>query len=293
MSEKIKMEDGRLVVPDNPIVPYIEGDGTGPDITSAAMVVWNAAVDKAYGGRRSIEWKEVLAGEKAHRLTGEWLPAATLDACRDCLVSIKGPLTTPVGGGIRSMETIETYLNAGVDRVILGTAAVTDPDFLEQAVAKLRGEEHIEKPNASIDIKVSAFIPEKSVPDEKQRVEMYRKIATISSTEDVGEVEEEYIDRYGDIPESVDNLMQIALIKSYAQELYISNIAYRDDMIVFTIDKVMSTKAIVEVINNFKGKMMFSSGETSYLSYKCTDDIIKNIKIILQMLKKTVHEGDK
>lgn len=165
--------------------------------------------------------------------------------------------------------------------------------LLEQAVAKLRGEEHIEKPNASIDIKVSAFIPEKSVPDEKQRVEMYRKIATISSTEDVGEVEEEYIDRYGDIPESVDNLMQIALIKSYAQELYISNIAYRDDMIVFTIDKVMSTKAIVEVINNFKGKMMFSSGETSYLSYKCTDNIIKNIKIILQMLKKTVHEGDK
>jgi len=104
MSEKIKMEDGRLVVPDNPIVPYIEGDGTGPDITSAAMVVWNAAVDKAYGGRRSIEWKEVLAGEKAHRLTGEWLPAATLDACRDCLVSIKGPLTTPVGGGIRSIN---------------------------------------------------------------------------------------------------------------------------------------------------------------------------------------------
>ena len=104
MSEKIKMEDGRLVVPDNPVVPYIEGDGTGPDITSAAMVVWNAAVDKAYGGRRSIEWKEVLAGEKAHRLTGEWLPAATLDACRDCLVSIKGPLTTPVGGGIRSIN---------------------------------------------------------------------------------------------------------------------------------------------------------------------------------------------
>ena len=104
MSEKIKMEDGRLVVPDNPVVPYIEGDGTGPDITNAAMVVWNAAVNKAYGGRRSIEWKEVLAGEKAHRLTGEWLPAATLDACRDCLVSIKGPLTTPVGGGIRSIN---------------------------------------------------------------------------------------------------------------------------------------------------------------------------------------------
>lgn len=104
MSEKIKMADGKLVVPENPVIPYIEGDGTGPDITRAAMVVWNAAVEKAYGGKRHIEWREVLAGEKAHRLTGEWLPAATLDACRDCLVSIKGPLTTPVGGGIRSIN---------------------------------------------------------------------------------------------------------------------------------------------------------------------------------------------
>lgn len=104
MSEKMKMADGKLVVPENPVIPYIEGDGTGPDITRAAMVVWNAAVEKAYGGKRRIEWREVLAGEKAHRLTGEWLPAATLDACRDCLVSIKGPLTTPVGGGIRSIN---------------------------------------------------------------------------------------------------------------------------------------------------------------------------------------------
>ena len=102
--EKISMQDGRLCVPDHPIIPFIEGDGTGPDITRAAMVVWNAAVEKAYGGKRRIEWREVLAGEKAHRLTGEWLPAATLDACRDCLVSIKGPLTTPVGGGIRSIN---------------------------------------------------------------------------------------------------------------------------------------------------------------------------------------------
>ena len=100
----MKMADGKLVVPENPVIPYIEGDGTGPDITRAAMVVWNAAVEKAYGGKRRIEWREVLAGEKAHRLTGEWLPAATLDACRDCLVSIKGPLTTPVGGGIRSIN---------------------------------------------------------------------------------------------------------------------------------------------------------------------------------------------
>ena len=104
MGEKITIENGKLNVPANPIIPFIEGDGTGPDITRAAMTVWNAAVEKAYNGERKIEWKEVLAGEKAFKTTGEWLPKATLDACRDCLVSIKGPLTTPVGGGIRSIN---------------------------------------------------------------------------------------------------------------------------------------------------------------------------------------------
>ena len=113
--EKIKMENGALKVPANPIIPYIEGDGTGPDITRAAMTVWNAAVEKAYGGARRIEWKEVLAGEKAFKATGEWLPAATLEACRNNLVSIKGPLTTPVGGGIRSInvamrQTLDLYV---------------------------------------------------------------------------------------------------------------------------------------------------------------------------------------
>ena len=79
-AEKIRMEDGVLKVPENPVIPYIEGDGIGPDITRAAMVVWNAAVGKAYGGSRKIEWKEVLAGEKAFKATGEWLPQATVDA---------------------------------------------------------------------------------------------------------------------------------------------------------------------------------------------------------------------
>ena len=102
--EKITMENGSLKVPDTPIIPFVEGDGIGPDITRAAMTVWNAAVEKAYGGARKIEWKEVLAGEKAFNATGEWLPQATLDACRENLVSIKGPLTTPVGGGIRSIN---------------------------------------------------------------------------------------------------------------------------------------------------------------------------------------------
>ena len=104
MAEKIKMVDGKLCVPKNPIIPFVEGDGTGPDITKAARIVWNAAVEKAYGGQRKIEWLEVLAGEKAFNQTGEWLPKATLDACRENLVSIKGPLTTPVGGGIRSIN---------------------------------------------------------------------------------------------------------------------------------------------------------------------------------------------
>ena len=98
--------DGRLVVPDCPIIPFIEGDGTGPDITRAAMTAWNAAVEKAYGGKRRVAWMEIYAGEKANAVygPGTWLPAETLAACKDCLVSIKGPLTTPVGGGIRSLN---------------------------------------------------------------------------------------------------------------------------------------------------------------------------------------------
>jgi len=93
-----------LVVPDRPIVPFIEGDGTGPDIWAASVRVFDAAVAKAYGGRRQIAWMEVLAGQKAFDATGEWLPEATLDAFRQYLVGIKGPLTTPVGGGIRSLN---------------------------------------------------------------------------------------------------------------------------------------------------------------------------------------------
>ncbi len=99
-------DGGKLCVPDHPIIPYIEGDGTGPDITRAAMIVWNAAVEKAYGGRRKVEWMEIYAGEKANAVYGKpvWLPPETLEACRQFLVSIKGPLTTPVGGGVRSLN---------------------------------------------------------------------------------------------------------------------------------------------------------------------------------------------
>jgi isocitrate dehydrogenase len=102
--EKIKIEGGKLLVPDHPIIPYIEGDGTGPDIWRAAVRVFDASVEKVYGDARRIEWMEIYAGEKAFDLTGEWLPEETIEAFREFLVGIKGPLTTPVGGGFRSLN---------------------------------------------------------------------------------------------------------------------------------------------------------------------------------------------
>jgi isocitrate dehydrogenase len=102
--DKITIRDGQLVVPDAPILPFIEGDGTGPDIWRASVRVFEAAVAKAYGGKRRIVWREVLAGQKAFERTGSWLPDETLDQFRTYLVGIKGPLTTPVGGGIRSLN---------------------------------------------------------------------------------------------------------------------------------------------------------------------------------------------
>jgi isocitrate dehydrogenase len=104
MAEKIKIENGKLTVPDVPVIPFIEGDGTGRDIWRASVRIFDAAVEKAYKGKRKVAWKEVLAGEKAFRETGNWLPDETLAAFRDYLVGIKGPLTTPVGGGMRSIN---------------------------------------------------------------------------------------------------------------------------------------------------------------------------------------------
>ncbi|TSB48034.1 NADP-dependent isocitrate dehydrogenase [Alkalicoccobacillus porphyridii] len=102
--EIIKVNNGVLDVPNEPIIPYIEGDGIGPDIWAAASRVLDAAVEKAYNGEKKIVWKEILAGEKAYNETGSWLPEETLDAVREYLIAIKGPLTTPVGGGIRSLN---------------------------------------------------------------------------------------------------------------------------------------------------------------------------------------------
>src|SRR5271167_2652292 len=102
--QPIEYSDGKYKVPDHPIIPFIEGDGTGRDIWRASQRVFDAAVEKAYGGRRSVKWFEILAGEKAYRQTQNWLPDDTVKATVDFRVSIKGPLTTPVGGGIRSLN---------------------------------------------------------------------------------------------------------------------------------------------------------------------------------------------
>lgn len=102
--EKISVANGVLNVPDHPIIPFIIGDGIGPDIWAAASRVMDAAVNKAYGGKKAIVWKEVLAGEKAYDITGEWLPQETLDVINEYFIAIKGPLTTPIGGGIRSLN---------------------------------------------------------------------------------------------------------------------------------------------------------------------------------------------
>ncbi|CAG1771477.1 partial isocitrate dehydrogenase, partial [uncultured bacterium] len=103
--QKITIDsNGKLLVPDNPIIPFIEGDGIGPDVWRASRRVIDAAVEHCYLGKRKIEWIEMLAGEKAFNQTGEWLPADTLDKAKEYIVSIKGPLTTPIGGGIRSLN---------------------------------------------------------------------------------------------------------------------------------------------------------------------------------------------
>ena len=168
MAEKITMENGTLTVPENPIIPYIEGDGIGPDITRAAMTVWNAAVEKAYGGARKIEWMEVLAGEKAFNATGEWLPQATLDACRENLVSIQGPLTTPVGGGIRSInvamrQELDLYVCLRPVRWFNGVPSpVKRPDLTDMVIFRENTEDiyaGIEWMNGTPEVeKVKAFL---------------------------------------------------------------------------------------------------------------------------------------
>ena len=143
----ITHRDGALVVPDDPIIPFIEGDGIGRDIWKASVRVFDAAVAKAYGGRKRVVWFEVLAGEKAHERTGEWLPADTIEAARKYRVAIKGPLTTPVGGGIRSLnvsirQILDLYACVRPVRYFTGTPSpVRNPQQMDVVIFRENTED--------------------------------------------------------------------------------------------------------------------------------------------------------
>ena len=143
----ISKKGGRLIVPDDPIIPFIEGDGTGPDIWRASVRVFDAAVEKAYGGKKRVVWFEVPAGEKANKQFGEWLPNDTLEAVRAYKVAIKGPLTTPVGGGIRSLnvtlrQVLDLYACVRPVRYFSGTPApVTHPERMNVVIFRENTED--------------------------------------------------------------------------------------------------------------------------------------------------------
>ncbi len=145
--EKITLQNGKLNVPDNPIIPFIEGDGTGADIWAASIRVFDAAVEKAYGGKKKIFWKEVLAGEKAFNQTGNWLPDETLDVIRENMIAIKGPLTTPVGGGIRSLnvalrQILDLYACVRPVRWFEGVPSpVKDPGLVDMVIYRENTED--------------------------------------------------------------------------------------------------------------------------------------------------------
>ncbi|HLO57712.1 MAG TPA: NADP-dependent isocitrate dehydrogenase [Bacteroidales bacterium] len=145
--KKITLSNGKLIVPDNPVIPFIEGDGTGPDIWSASVNVFDAAIKNAYSGKRKIEWLEVLAGQKAFDQTGNWLPDETLNTIRECLVAIKGPLTTPVGGGIRSLnvalrQILDLYVCLRPVRYYQGVPSpVKDPSTTDMVIFRENAED--------------------------------------------------------------------------------------------------------------------------------------------------------
>jgi isocitrate dehydrogenase len=144
---KITIRNGKLTVPDNPVIPYIEGDGTGPDIWRASVRALDGAVDKAYGGKRKIHWMEVYAGQKAFDKFDNWLPDPTVDACREFLVSIKGPLTTPIGGGIRSLnvalrQLLDLYVCLRPVRWFKGVPSpVKDPGSVDMVIFRENTED--------------------------------------------------------------------------------------------------------------------------------------------------------
>ena len=167
---KIAIHDGKLAVPANPIIPFIEGDGTGPDIWRASVRVMDAAVARAYGGQRKIHWMEVFAGEKANRLFNTWLPEETVAACREYLVSIKGPLTTPVGGGIRSLnvalrQMLDLYVCLRPVRWFKGVPSpVKHPERVDMVIFR----ENTEDIYAGIEFEAGS-------PDDQKFLELFRQ----------------------------------------------------------------------------------------------------------------------
>jgi isocitrate dehydrogenase len=144
---KISIRNGELKVPDTPVIPYIEGDGIGRDVWKASQKVLDAAVEKAYGGKKEIKWLEVYAGEKANKLTGSWLPDETIETCREFLVSIKGPLTTPIGGGIRSLnvalrQILDLYVCLRPVRWFKGVPSpVKQPELIDMVIFRENTED--------------------------------------------------------------------------------------------------------------------------------------------------------
>ncbi len=161
--ERIEAAGGRFNIPDQPVIPFIEGDGTGPDIWRASVRVFDAAVQRAYGGSKKIHWMEVFAGEKAHQMTGEWLPQETLDAIREFKVAIKGPLTTPVGGGIRSLnvalrQELDLYACIRPVRYFQGVGApVKEPGKVDIVIFR----ENVEDVYSGIEFKAGSEDAEK------------------------------------------------------------------------------------------------------------------------------------
>ena len=177
--EKITIANGKLTVPDHPVIPYIEGDGTGPDIWNASVRVFDAVVAKTYGGKRKIHWMEVLAGEKAFNETGNWLPDATVEACREYLVSIKGPLTTPVGGGIRSLnvalrQMLDLYACVRPVRWFNGVPSpVKDPGKVDMTIYRENTEDiyaGIEFQQGTEDAKKFAALIKEHFPDRYKKI---------------------------------------------------------------------------------------------------------------------------
>ena len=191
---KVTIKGGKLKVPNDPIIPFIIGDGTGPDIWKASVRVFDAAVEKAFKGKKKIVWEEVLAGEKAFNQTGNWLPDATLDVIRDRLIAIKGPLTTPVGGGIRSLnvalrQILDLYVCLRPVRYFAGVPSpVKQPELVDMVIFRENTEDiyaGIEWAGGSEDAaKVLAFL-KKNFPksfdkirfNSKEKVKSYNKAA--------------------------------------------------------------------------------------------------------------------